>query len=133
MVRPSGLGGDALLRLLLGAAREGASPVSSLTAGTAPSTGGETLTAAQHDTGSYVSLSETGSIVVAQPATDDSRPPTAIPAITEEEVAGRIASALRFAGRMLDLVDPQQRDAARSRPGPGGPAPALRAARPNRL
>ena len=109
VVRPADLGGDDLLRLVLGEARDGDTPVLSLTAGTSPSIGGETLTIAQHDTGSYVSLSETGSVVVAQPATDDSRPPTAIPAITEEEVAARIAGALRFAGRMLDLVDPQQR------------------------
>lgn len=109
LVRPAELEGGELMRFLLNEARSGTDPVLGLTAGTAHTSNGGTITLSQDDTGASVSVGETGNIVVAQPATDHDSSHIAIAAVIEEVIAGRIYCALRFAGRVLDHLDQPQR------------------------
>lgn len=109
LVRPAEMEGGEMMRFLLDEARSGADPVLDLTAGTAHTSTGGTITLSQDDTGASVSVGETGSVVVAQPATDHDRSHIAITAIIVEVIARRIYCALRFAGRVLDHLDQPHR------------------------
>ena len=56
-----------------------------------------------------VLLDELGTIRVIQSAQSDERGHDFLPVVIEEEILDRIAAALRFAGEVLDEVDPQRR------------------------
>jgi len=109
LLRPAQLESDELLRFLLDEARSGADAILDLTARTTPTSHRGTITLTQDETGASVSLQETGSIVVEQPATESHSSLTVIPAIVEDSIANRVSLALRFAGRTLDHLDQPQR------------------------
>ena len=110
VIRPAELESQKLRRYLQDQAHAGPDAVLSHSFGTEVSISGDAIVLEQRDSGARVSLSETGSIVVAQPATNqqDAWPP-GIPSIIEEDVTESVTRALRFAARVLDHVDPRQR------------------------
>ena len=63
----------------------------------------------QRDSGARVTLSETGSVVVAQPMTRQDSWQSGIPSIIEEEITESLGRALRFGAQVLNHVDPQCR------------------------
>jgi hypothetical protein len=58
-----------------------------------------------------ITVDEDGTITISQPVTATTRDRGAamLPSIVEEEVSARLARALRFAGWLLDQIDPMQR------------------------
>lgn len=56
-----------------------------------------------------MTLSETGEILIDQPAVADEQRSGGIPSLIEEDVTERIARRLRFSARLLERVDPVQR------------------------
>ena len=109
VLRPAELESEELRRYMQSEALTGPFAVLSLSSGTTSSIHKDTITLEQHDTAARVTLSETGSIIVAQAAIQQDSWQSGIPSIIEEQIAERIAHALRFAGRVLDHVDPHQR------------------------
>lgn len=109
VLRPSELEAEELRSFLLREALTGPVPVLDLSSGTDSLIRGDALVVSQRDSGTGVSLSETGSIVVIQPAVDYGGLPTSTPSVIEDEVAERIELGLRFSGLVLDHVDPQER------------------------
>ena len=110
VIRPAELESEQLRRYLQEEAHAGPDAVLSHSFGTDASISGDAIILEQRDSGAKVSLSETGGIMVAQPATTqhDAWPP-GIPSIIEEEITERIMRALRFGAQVLDHVDPRQR------------------------
>ena len=110
VIRPAELESEQLHRDLLDVTHAGADAVLSHSYGTDTSISGDAIILEQRDSGAKITLSETGAIMVAQPATTqhDTWPPV-IPSIIEEEITERVMRALRFAARVLDHVDPRQR------------------------
>ena len=109
VLRPAELEREDLRRFLESEALTGADPVLDLSFGTALSIRGDTVVLEQRDNGNRVALSETGSIVIVQPAMKADARQVSIPSIIEEDVVERLARAIRFAGRVLNHVDQQQR------------------------
>jgi hypothetical protein len=57
-----------------------------------------------------ITVDEDGTITISQPATATrDRGAAMLPSIVEEDVSARLARALRFAGWLLDQIDPMQR------------------------
>ena len=110
VIRPAQLESEQLRRYLQDEAHAGCDAVLSHSFGTDASISGDTIVLAQRDSGACVALSETGRIVVAQPAaTQQDAWPPGIPSIIEEDITERVMRALRFGARVLDHVDPRQR------------------------
>ena len=110
VIRPAELEGGPLLHYLQDQAHAGSDAVLSHSFGTEASVIGDAVVLEQRDSGARISLDETGSIVLAQPATSrqDIRR-ASIPSIIEEDLTKRITLALRFGAQVLDHVDPRQR------------------------
>ena len=110
VIRPAELESEQLRRYLQDEAHAGTDAVLSHSFGTDASISGDAIVLEQRDSGAKVTLSETGDIMVAQPATTqpDARP-SGMPSIIEEEIAERVMRALLLGARVLDHVDPRQR------------------------
>ena len=110
VIRPAELESEQLRRHLQDETHAGTDAVLSHSYGTDASISGDAIILKQRDNGAKVTLSETGAIMVAQPATTQHDTwPTGIPSIIEEEITELIMRALRFGARVLDHVDPRQR------------------------
>lgn len=109
VIRPAALEEQDLLGFLQSEALTGPEAVLDLSSGTDSSIKGSAIVVEQPQGGAAVSLSETGSFVVTQPAIELASSPMVVPVLVKEEIAGRISRALRLAGRVLDRVDPQHR------------------------
>lgn len=110
VIRPAELESEQLLHYLQDQAHAGPDAVLSHAFATEASVVGDAIVLEQRDCGARISISETGRIVVAQPATsqqDAWRP--SIPSIIEEDVTKSVKLALRFGVRVLDRVDSRQR------------------------
>ena len=110
VIRPAELESEQLRRYLLEEAHAGTDALLSHSYGTDAAISGDAIILEQRDSGAKVTLSETGGIMVAQPATrhHDAWPP-GIPSIIEEDITERVTRGLRFGARVLDHVDPRQR------------------------
>ena len=110
VIRPAELESEQLRRYLQDETHAGTDAVLSHSFGTDTSISGDAIILEQRDSGAKVTLSETGAIVVAQPATTQHDTwPSGIPSIIEEEITERVMRALRLGARVLDHVDPRQR------------------------
>ena len=110
VIRPAELESEQLRRYLQDEAHAGTDAVLSHSFGTDASISGDAIVLEQRDSGAKVTLSETGDVMVAQPATTqhDARA-SCMPSIIDEEIAERVMRALRLGARVLDHVDPRQR------------------------
>jgi len=108
VLRPAELEDAELHRFLLSEALTGTNSVLSLTVATNTSMDADTVVLRQDD-GAFVSLSETGGVVVAQQALEDNGWQVGIASLIEETVTERISDALRFIGGILDRVDQPRR------------------------
>jgi len=108
VLRPAELEDAELHRFLSSEALTGANSVLNLTVGTRTSMDADTVILRQDD-GAFVSLSETGGIVVAQQALEDNASQMGIESLIEETVTERISRALLCIGGILDRVDQPRR------------------------
>lgn len=108
VLRPAEIESPQLAQDLQQAGLFGDSPVLDSSLGTTVDVSGDTLMLLQGFP--RLAVTQTGSIVVRQPITNHSSSPTfGLPAIIEEDVASRIASAIAFSAEVLDRIDPTHR------------------------
>lgn len=109
VLRPAELNNEELRRFLKHEALTGDDPVLDLSVGTDCSTRGATIVLEQRDTGSSVTLSETGSVVVVQPVVNEDALWDSVLLIIEEDLIERLTRIVRFVGSVLNHVDQQRR------------------------
>lgn len=109
VLRPSELEAEQLSRALLAEALTGDLGVLTTAVGTQTSIQGDRLQLVQPDANRLVAVDESGRILVIRPAVDTDRGRSGIASIIEEEITAHVERALRFAGRVLDMVDPVNR------------------------
>lgn len=109
VLRPAELEDTGLRRFLLAEALTGVDAVLDHTHGTDFALHGDTIRLFENHGTALVSLSETGEILIDQPAVNDDAWQRRIPSLIEEDVTERIARALRFGARLLAHVDHAQR------------------------
>lgn len=108
VLRPAEIESAQLARDLQQAGLFGESPVLDSSLGTTVDVSGDTLLVSQGLP--RVAVTQTGSVIVRQPVSNSSGTPTfGLPAIIEEDVADRIASAIAFTAEVLDRIDPTHR------------------------
>ncbi|WP_420637600.1 DUF4062 domain-containing protein [Candidatus Poriferisocius sp.] len=109
VIRPATIGDRDLFEFLQREALAGPEAALDLSSGTEKLIQGNAMVLHQPHDGAWVSLHESGSVVVAQSATGGDHRASFVPVIVKEDIAERIERALRLAGRVLDHVDPQRR------------------------
>lgn len=108
VLRPSDLDDPALETAMEQEALFGERPVFDRRQGVQASVSGTTLVIRQPN--AEITVDERGSIRMSRPARDTgSRPTEGIPSLVEEDVRDRVGSAIRYAGWLLDRIDPTQR------------------------
>ena len=109
VLRPAALEDEEILRFLQSEALTGPAAVLDLASGTNSAIRGNAIIIEQSSSVASVSVSDSGSIVISQLATEHTSSPTVFPALIKEFLVERISRGLLLAGRVLDRVDPQQR------------------------
>jgi hypothetical protein len=108
LLRPSDLDDSALQAAMEQEALFGERPVFDRGQGVQASVSGTTLGIRQPN--AEITVDERGSVRVSRPARDTGGWPRAgIPSLVEEDVRDRIANAIRYAGWVLDRIDPIRR------------------------
>lgn len=109
VLRPAELEAEALHSFLMAEALTGADAVLTPSQGTKLTVSGDGVQLVQAQQGGFMSLDETGSIVLMQSAVDQDKWSSGVASIIEEVVLERITQAMRFCARVLDHVDAAQR------------------------
>jgi len=110
VIRPADLESEKMRQYLKETAHAGPDAVLSYSYGTDTSIKGDAISLKQRDSGAAVTLSETGDIMVAQPATRRQQNwVSGIPSIVEEEITEGVTRALRFVVQVLDRINLHQR------------------------
>jgi len=108
VLRPSDLDDPALQAAMEQEALFGERPVFDRGKGVQASVGGTTLAIRQP--GAEITVDERGSVRVSRPARDaGGRSGAGIPSLVEEDVRDHVATAIRYAGWVLDRIDPTRR------------------------
>jgi len=108
VLRPSDLDDTVLHKAMQREALFGERPVFDPGKGVQASVSGVTLAVCQPD--AEITVDERGSVRVSRPARDAGGwPRIGIPSFIEEDVRDRIADAIRYAGWLLDRIDPAHR------------------------
>jgi uncharacterized protein DUF4062 len=109
VLRPAELEDEQLRRFLLTEALTGDDAVLTPSAGTDEEIRGDTIQLRQAQAERFVSLDESGRLLIAHPALEADRWRTGIASIIEEDVVALIERSMRFAARVLDRVDQPRR------------------------
>jgi len=108
VLRPSALDDSALQQAMEQEALYGARPVFDRTQGVQPSVDGITLSIRQQN--AEITVNEQGSVRVSRPGRDaGSQSASSVPSLIEEDVLDRVAAAIRYAGWLLEHIDPAHR------------------------
>lgn len=110
VLRPGQLEDQALQRDLEQAALYGEHPIFDRGQGVQAGVSGTTLTIQQAT--AQIALDEQGSVRISVPGRDAGRRSaisTGIPSLIEEDVRDRVSDAIRYAGWLLDRIDPPRR------------------------
>nr|WP_281497558.1 DUF4062 domain-containing protein [Ornithinimicrobium sp. F0845] len=109
VLRPAQLDDPQLQRYLLAEALTGDNAVLTPSAGTDLAVVGDMIRLSQPQVGRFITLDESGRVLIARQAQDDRNERSALPSIIEEDVIASIEGALRFIARLLDYVDQPKR------------------------
>lgn len=108
VLRPNELDDPALQQAMEQEALYGVLPLFSRTQGVQADVSGVTLAVRQQN--AEITLDEQGGVRMSRPARDaGSQPGGTIASLVEEDVLDRVAAAIRYAGWLLDRVDPVRR------------------------
>lgn len=109
VLRPTELESEHLRRYLLAEALTGEDAVLTPSSGTSVSVRGDAIQLIQNHGTGLVALDEAASLLVVQPAAENSNGHSGIPSLIEEVITERITRAIRFCARVLDHIDSAKR------------------------